>query len=302
MRACIFCGSTQDKLTAEHLFGNWISRAFQPERKQQDRYRLWHQNLTGKRSEWRSASIDQKARLLCPRCNNEWSSELENEVLKPLIEPLMLRGRRTVLRLEDQLALSAWIVKTMIFYNHMWDSANPEHLFYSDEQRYRFRETLEPPDGVIIWLARFLGETPTESAPIIGKLSGYEPRREELRNVRTYVLTFSLRQFAVQMLAVKRLTEDAPSLDWLIKFFEPTPMWQPATIRIWPDPRKEIVWPPRATMPREAMQALADRYGSEFDLWPDELVPIAGRNVVPFLLEHDSPASKTKRRRSDRKL
>ena len=80
------------------------------------------------------------------------------------------------------------------------------------------------------------------------------------------MLTFSLRQFAVQMLAVKRLTEDAPSLDWLIKFFEPTPMWQPATIRIWPDPRKEIVWPPRATMPREAMQALADRYGSEFDL------------------------------------
>jgi hypothetical protein len=66
-------------------------------------------------------------------------------VLKPLIEPLMLRGRRTVLRLEDQLALSAWIVKTMIFYNHMWDSANPEHLFYSDEQRYRSAKRLSLP-------------------------------------------------------------------------------------------------------------------------------------------------------------
>jgi hypothetical protein len=64
---------------------------------------------------------------------------------------------------------------------------------------------------VIIWLARFLGKTSTESAPIIGKLAGYERRREELRDVRTYVLTFSLRQFAVQMLALKRLTGDAPS-------------------------------------------------------------------------------------------
>src|SRR5829696_8542130 len=105
IRTCIFCGSTRDKLTAEHLFGDWISRAFQAERKQEHRYRLWHQNLAGKRSEWRSASIDHRARLLCPHCNNEWSRKLENEVLKPLIEPMMLRGRRTVLRLEDQLAL-----------------------------------------------------------------------------------------------------------------------------------------------------------------------------------------------------
>jgi len=53
-----------------------------------------------------------------------------------------------------------------------------------------------------------LGKTTTESAPIVGKLAGYEPRREELRDVRTYVLTFSLRQFAVQLLARKRLTKD----------------------------------------------------------------------------------------------
>ena len=178
-------------MTSEHLFGDWISRAFQAEGKHEHRHRLWHQNLAGKRSEWRSASIDHKARLLCPRCNNEWSSELENEGVKPLIEPMMLRGRRTVLRLNDQLALSAWITKTMIFYNHMWDSANPENLFYSDEQRYRFRDTLEPPDGEMIWLARFLGKTATESAPIVGKLSGYEPRREELRNVRTYAYSLS---------------------------------------------------------------------------------------------------------------
>ena len=64
-------------------------------------------------------------------------------------------------------------------------------------------------------------------------------------------------------------------------------MWQPATIRIWSDPREEIVWPPRAILPREAIQALADRYGSDFDLWPGELVRIAGGDVVPFLIELD---------------
>ena len=138
MRAWIFCGS-EETLTAEHLFGEWISSTLYPSKKKMG---LFHRNLQGRERTWRSTSVDYTARLLCPVCNNEWFGDLEQHV-KPILQPMMLRGQRTVLGIEDQIALSAWIVKTMIVYNHMWDSRNPDHLFYSAEQRKQFGDSLE---------------------------------------------------------------------------------------------------------------------------------------------------------------
>lgn len=282
---CIFCGD-HAKLTAEHLFADWISRSFDSTKP----YRLYHENLAGEYREWESGSLDYKARLLCAPCNNVRFSALEERV-KRLVEPMMLRGAPTTLTVDDQRALSAWIVKTMIVYNHMWDSADPEHLVYSAAERKTFTDTLSPPWGVLVWIGRFFGNTPEESAPIVGSFAGYDHTRPDLKGVQKYVLTFTLRQFAVQLLALKRFTDDAPPLSYLMHYFEPTRMWRQATHRIWPSLGKNVAWPRDVILTRQAVQALNERYGSDFALWPGE-VPI-GLNAA-FFLKDLGPVASTK--------
>jgi hypothetical protein len=83
MRCCIFCGSTK-KLTAEHLFGDWVSWAFHPSRVPKQ-YKLFHRNLEGRERRWVSSSMNQKTRMMCAACNNEWFSDLEALVNRTLL-------------------------------------------------------------------------------------------------------------------------------------------------------------------------------------------------------------------------
>lgn len=261
MRACIFCGSMEAKLTLEHLFGDWISWAIYPKRKPRQ-FRQWHKGRDSDEADriWWSASMDFGGKLLCDICNNQWFSTLENDHVKPIVEPMILKRNRTVLTVENQIALSAWIVRAMILYNHIHEP--PKFHFYSPNVRREFRDTLTPPKGVQIWLARYQGRTPQEQGPIVGKLIGFDPRTQKnLRYVREYVFTFSIRQFAAQLHAVKRLHPKAPSFAELGQIFREDLRWSPATVPIWPDPIDGRVWPPRTSLLRGAYEDLVNRWG-----------------------------------------
>jgi hypothetical protein len=250
-----------EKLTAEHLFADWISWSFHPKRTP-GQHTLWHkQPLTGTHRRWKSASIDFKAPKVCNRCNNETLSRLENEQIKPLLEPMMLHRKPTVLNDDQQRAFAAWIVSRMIVFHHMWD---PEPYFYSADERKQFIETLEPPPGVQVWIGGFIGATVTESGPIWGEFSRFDPaERPELADAQKYVLTFSVRHFVAQLLAVKASRADSPSVSLLLnhdaKF---TDWWTPRVVLpIWPRPLSDVAWPPEWVMGRGGYErrALGER-------------------------------------------
>jgi hypothetical protein len=164
---CIFCGSYQQKLTAEHLFADWISWSFWPQRRPRQHCCGNRQPLTGTERRWRTASLEVKTPQVCDRCNNVTLSGLENERIKPLLEPMMLNLRPTVLTPDQQQAFAAWIVSRMIVFHHMHD---PEPHFFTAAQRKQFIETLEPPEAVQVWIGAFVGMT-DEGGPIWGEYS-----------------------------------------------------------------------------------------------------------------------------------
>jgi hypothetical protein len=294
---CIFYGSPEQKLTAEHLFADWISWSFFPHRKPKQ-HTLWHRRpLDGSERRWKSASIDFKKPLLCNRCNNEILSRLENETIKPLLEPMMLRVEPTVLTIRQQRDFTSWIVSRMIVFNHMCD---PEpHHFYSAAERKRFIETLEPPEGVQAWIGGFIGAIATESGPILGELSGFDPKlRPDVAEARKYVLTFSLRHFAVQLLAVKGPSPDAPSVQRLLNHdAEFVNWWTPRVVLpIWPTTFSDVSWPPRWIMGRGGYEQLAYRFGGvETPFWPQRANQRPARD---FFVKAPRALTETQPRRS----
>jgi hypothetical protein len=111
MAACMFCDN--DANSAEHLFPDWINRAFTvagPEPL------TIQKQVTGMADEqWdvrKLASI--KIPGICRTCNNEWMSVIENNA-KPLILP-MITGTRVSLNPAEQLQLATWTtLKAFVF-------------------------------------------------------------------------------------------------------------------------------------------------------------------------------------------
>src|SRR5260221_6706134 len=115
-RACAFvCGSAA-KMSAEHFWGDWISRLFYPKPR---RRQLIIRQVLGKTTPriWNSAKIDLTAKVVCEPCNNEWMNDLENYV-RPFLSPVILHGTEMTLSRDQEAGLIAWITKTAIVLDH----------------------------------------------------------------------------------------------------------------------------------------------------------------------------------------
>jgi hypothetical protein len=108
--ACVLCGSV-DNPTDEDVIPQWLQRAFNIEP---------HTTTVNVREESGSPHEVRKLRYfqvtlddgLCDKCNNEKLSRLEQAV-RPILEPMAVRGEPTVLNLIDQRLLAVWAVKTV---------------------------------------------------------------------------------------------------------------------------------------------------------------------------------------------
>jgi len=286
---CIFCGPTDRPITAEHVVPQWVSRVLYPGTDKKKRYKLFHRDHLGRDESWHAKSFDFKAHLLCRVCNNEVFSDLENRV-KPVVSPMMLDPRLSVLDTEEQSRLSAWLFKMMLVHHHCYEGKNPANTMFTLAQRRQFRDTWAIPAGVIIWLARFIGNRPNDSSPVAGVLHGYQDSNQLFQGVRTHMFAFSLGQFAAQVLTIQRIRSSAKPLDELMSIMLSDSGWRYATLQLWPavTPGATVSWPPRAALVRQSMQMLYERFGHEnLELWPGEVrrdVPIGV--PIPLLWDH----------------
>lgn len=105
--ACAFCGSTDTRLTIEHVWPQWISRSLRG-----------RGELKARRadSEWRTKKIDTKVRAVCATCNGGWMSDIEAETM-PILEPMILGDIPRVLSPLDQVKLARWAYKTALVFD-----------------------------------------------------------------------------------------------------------------------------------------------------------------------------------------
>src|SRR5712692_4858323 len=146
-RTCMFCGGKVT--TAEDA---WPRCAIQLARNFSPQFRIEITRSSGITETWggKGRSSYLKVNYLCKRrCNNGWMSDLETAV-RPLVGA-MITDQPVPLSITDQVAISAWAVKTAMVFECMKED---RQWFYSQEDRDHLRADLSLPENTGVWLGR----------------------------------------------------------------------------------------------------------------------------------------------------
>jgi hypothetical protein len=141
--ACVFCGTTTEKITNEHVFADWISELFGHE--PEGAAELIESD--GSTRAFPAVPFQQKVRVVCKPCNEGWMSGLEVAV-KDFLAPMLLEGQQTTLSPDEQRALATWSVKTAMMMDHL----HPKELVVPVVQFSEFYAAMAPLPGHLVWL------------------------------------------------------------------------------------------------------------------------------------------------------
>src|ERR1700675_4231730 len=129
-KECAFCTETA-KLSAEHLWSNWMNELF-PGKKH-----FTNKNEHGEIvADWSSDKLDWKARVVCEPCNNTWMSQTEARTKKVMTNFILGKQGPITQSCADSIAIFSF--KTAVIFDHIRRDREP---FFSRSVRHTFRES-----------------------------------------------------------------------------------------------------------------------------------------------------------------
>lgn len=172
------------------------------------RFRFASFKLEGEKREqrvWNKRKLDEKLPVVCQPCNNGWMSDLENKEAKPAIKDLILSDKLVTLSPERLQSIARFAFKTAVIADHhsMSDGQSP---FFTTAARYSFRESLQIPRGVQMWISAF-----KESGHGALRCVYHSSSPKARHGFELYALTFGVGYFLVQVVGSRWLDPaDAP--------------------------------------------------------------------------------------------
>jgi hypothetical protein len=180
MRTCPFCGLA-GKLTAEHVFGDWLSRIGLP--REPMPHGAGPLNRVMRDLGVRPPFLQTVG--VCATCNNGWMSQLE-KVAQRVLTPFIL-GRPGQIELEDAAAIAAWVQKTTLTAMLISSEAQRRDGYGLPTSEYRnlwaVRGAAQPLPASQFWIGRYTGQRRIAAAwatPVVVAVSGLpEPDRPQ---------------------------------------------------------------------------------------------------------------------------
>jgi hypothetical protein len=154
MNDCFFCGPTENPLTEEHVWPQWISRLLFGKYNSSHfvNVRSTGDNTTGL---WKSRNIEVTTKTVCDKCNNVWLSNFENTDIKPIATPLITGNEDVVLSPGHQWKLAAWAYKMAMLLEEAIPPPEKPPLFFTRSERKQFRETTLAHERVRVFLSKY---------------------------------------------------------------------------------------------------------------------------------------------------
>ena len=152
-RTCIFCGGAP--LTAEHVWPNWARRMLPSDVTAECTVRAETPAGTTSKT-FPERVFDQRVKVVCAACNNNWMSRLE--MANRTFLQAALEGRGRTLHREGQRELAAWAFKTALVINSGLFRAHRTGT--SPAHARHLLDTGEPPLDVGIWLTTVAADEP----------------------------------------------------------------------------------------------------------------------------------------------
>lgn len=271
--ACILCGALPPpRLTGEHLWPDWYNR-------QQPNFRYELESvIDGETSVRSTQAMNLKPRTLCKSCNNDWGSKLEDRV-GPILTPMIKGEARQITPAEAHL-ISAWFFLKVMVSEYLLPSGTRPHPFFELKHGEHLKATLGPPEGVIIWIGRYVG-TRSNAGWITDRSSARRVSDDPPAGIFWHTVTYSIGQVLLHLFAGSRPiplpvgdlkegstvegspvsvgdSEEPPRLAYSIPHAPGD--WANSLLRIWEPPSGPISWPPQKSFDDNGFVDLADRW------------------------------------------
>ena len=246
-RECGFCPSTATQ-TGEHLWSDWINKILVAPKF--TFVRRGKENLPVSR--WQASKLNLKARVVCASCNSTWMSKIDNDEAKPILRHLVTDLHPRRVSLYNLISIGIFAFKTAVVADLMGDGVGRSPIF-SREERYRFRESLQIPGGVYMWL----GALPHSSRGTF-KSRHIEPKDRSKHDFGLYAFTYAAGNFVLQLVAVRWASGDPHRQ---LPIIEQSSDWETRLISSWP-PLQPILWPPPEYLTDSALDEIVDRWST----------------------------------------
>jgi hypothetical protein len=248
VRQCLFCDNIAS--SREHIWPDWLVREFEkygPNQHVNASFLLNKQQIRA----WNQPTITHTAKFVCRPCNEVWMSQLEHYV-KPLLLPFVHHATRItgVFNTEQQCGIAAWLtLRSMIF-----DALAPKHgdRYYTQSERTAFANSpsMRPPRNTHIWLAPFVSEKRYAYFTVVNKVRASE-------GYGVHVVTIAINQVVAKLVTWKghgrRINHRTMNRSG----------WNSIARRIWPVPRRDVLWRPPLHVTDQTFQAFIDRFRPE---------------------------------------
>jgi hypothetical protein len=247
-KPCVFCQRTDQKISNEHIWPNWVLACFP-----QNTKLTVEMHRKGKDTKFWAPkdSTGVTANEICRPCNQGWMNGME-EAVRPFLFQMIEGGPALVLDEVKASLLSAWVYKIML----LFDLVGPrEYRRFGKAQYERFYEHRRPPvAGVVAWLASYAGSmrsTATDRGLTFTDYGG-----------QVVVGTFSIGHVAFQLLFYE--PERLPQPGAWVPHIPPT--WMGRLVRLWPIvgdgpvPGFRLKWPPAQTLDDGGLIELRNRW------------------------------------------
>lgn len=181
---------------------------------------------------WSGSELDWKVKVVCEACNNGWMSEIEWLNAEPALTDLIIGKAHIPVPRSRARAIALFAFKTAVILEHM--RRDLPVRFFPKLVRHRFREFLEIPPTVRMWMAGFLPRgkgrcmTLYYDAPVVGA-----PPLE------FYVCNFCVGHFMFQIVAERKPPFLAVS---------PIRGYEQSAVPFWPRIPDGFMWPPESVL------------------------------------------------------
>ncbi len=251
---CAFCPREAD--SREHNWSAWIGPLFGSPGYNFHRFDI----KSGHLRQWRTPTLDEKSKVVCTDCNNGWMSDLEGRSKAAFSE--MIRDGAEVCLLSRGIALlAAFAFKCAVVADHSDPRGGP---FFSSFQRYRFRESLQIPSGIRMWISAFHDPRGRR-----GVFTSYctSPNDDVFRDLQFNVFTFVAGHLAFQVHSTRwtALHKQGRAFPRI----ELETHWDArATTEFWPNEFGfPITWPPPIHVSSKLLQQFIYRWSGKVRLY-----------------------------------
>lgn len=182
------------------------------------------------KKDWSSSQLNWKAKVVCEPCNNGWMSEIESLHAKPAMTDLIDGKLNIPLPQSRAYSIALFAFKTTVILEHLNRSRSVR--FFPRQIRHRFRQTLEIPHNVRMWMTGFL-------PPGQGRCFTSYHELPNSDSLELYVCTYGIGRFVFQVVAERRPT-------FLTLF--PILGFEYLAVPFWPHIPDGFEWPPEAIL------------------------------------------------------